>query len=70
MPLPMMGSPYGPLAMPPPGPMQPLTHGMSPGPPISPGVFMSPFNPSVWSGPRGVDMSIMGVPPAGSPVPP
>ncbi|CAJ2663681.1 unnamed protein product [Trifolium pratense] len=67
MPLPMMGSPYGPLAMPPPGPMQ---HGMSPGPPISPGVFMSPFNPSVWSGPRGVDMSIMGVPPAGSPVPP
>ncbi|KAK2416519.1 N6-adenosine-methyltransferase non-catalytic subunit MTB [Trifolium repens] len=70
MQLPMMGSPYGPLAMPPPGPMQPLTHGMSPGPPMSPGVFMSPFNPSVWPGPRGVDMSIMGVPPAGSPVPP
>lgn len=72
MPLPMMGSPFGPLGMPPPGPMQSLTHGMSPapGPPISPGVFMSPFNPAVWAGPRGVDMNIMGVPPAMSPVPP
>lgn len=69
MPLPMMGSPYGPLGMPPPGPMQTLTHGMSPGPPMSPGVFMSPFNPAVWPGPRGVDMNIMGVPPAVSPVP-
>lgn len=72
MPLPMMGSPYGPLGMPPPGPMQPLTHGMSPapGPPISPGVFISPFNPAVWPGARGVDMNIIGVPPAVSPVPP
>ncbi|CAK8573472.1 unnamed protein product [Lathyrus sativus] len=70
MPLPMMGSPYGPLGMPPPGPMQTLAHGMSPGPPMSPGVFMSPFNPAVWPGPRGVDMNIMGVPPAVSPVPP
>lgn len=69
MQLPMMGSPYGPLGMPPPGPMQPLSHGMSPGPPISPGVFMSPFNPSVWPGPRGVDMNMMAVPPV-SPVPP
>ncbi|KAK7391343.1 hypothetical protein VNO78_19758 [Psophocarpus tetragonolobus] len=72
MPLPMMGSPYGPLGMPPPGPMQPLSHGMSPGPgpPISPGVFMSPFTPAVWPGARGVDMNIIGVPPAVSPVPP
>lgn len=72
MPLPMMGSPYGPLGMPPPGPMQPLTHGMSPapGPPISPGVFISPFNPAVWPGARGVDMNILGVPPAVSPIPP
>ncbi|KAK7279922.1 hypothetical protein RJT34_24983 [Clitoria ternatea] len=73
MPLPpMMGSPYGPLGMPPPGPMQPLSHGMSPapGPPISPGVFISPFTPGVWPGARGVDMNIMGVPPAVSPVPP
>lgn len=30
---------------------------------------MSPFNPAVWPGPRGVDMNIMGVPPAVSPVP-
>ncbi|XP_061364477.1 N6-adenosine-methyltransferase non-catalytic subunit MTB-like [Gastrolobium bilobum] len=72
MPLPMMGSPFGPLGMPPPGPMQPLTHGMSPapGPPISPGVFISPFNPAVWPGARGVDMNIIGVAPAVSPVPP
>ncbi|ESW15450.1 hypothetical protein PHAVU_007G073300 [Phaseolus vulgaris] len=71
MPLPMMGSPYGPLAMPPPGPMQPLSHGMSPapGPPMSPGVFLSPFTPAVWPGARGVDMNIIGVPPV-SPVPP
>ncbi|BAT94243.1 hypothetical protein LR48_Vigan02g208700 [Vigna angularis] len=71
MPLPMMGSPYGPLAMPPPGPMQPLSHGISPapGPPMSPGVFLSPFTPAVWPGARGVDMNIIGVPPV-SPVPP
>ncbi|KAL2948897.1 hypothetical protein AAZX31_20G148800 [Glycine max] len=72
IPLPMMGSPYGPLGMPPPGAMQPLSHGISPapGPPISPGVFMSPFTPGVWPGARGVDMNIIGVPPAVSPVPP
>ncbi|XP_019454218.1 PREDICTED: methyltransferase-like protein 1 isoform X1 [Lupinus angustifolius] len=72
MPLPMMGSPYGPLGLPPPGPMQPLPHGMSPapGPPMSPGVFMSPFPPAVWPGARGVDMNIMGVPSAVSPVTP
>ncbi|RZB44199.1 N6-adenosine-methyltransferase non-catalytic subunit MTB-like [Glycine soja] len=72
IPLPMMGSPYGPLGMPPPGAMQPLSHGMSPapGPPISPGVFMSPFTPGVWPGARGVDLNIIGVPPAVSPVPP
>ncbi|KAE9618293.1 hypothetical protein Lal_00047513 [Lupinus albus] len=72
MPLPMMGSPYGPLGLPPPGPMQPLNHGMSPapGPPMSPGVFISPFPPAIWPGARGVDMNIMGVPPAVSPVTP
>ncbi|XP_057422841.1 N6-adenosine-methyltransferase non-catalytic subunit MTB [Lotus japonicus] len=72
MPLPMMGSPYGPIGMPPPGPMQTLTHGMSPapGPPMSPGVFISPFTPAIWHGGRGVDMNIMGVPPVVSPVPP
>ncbi|XP_061353821.1 N6-adenosine-methyltransferase non-catalytic subunit MTB-like isoform X2 [Gastrolobium bilobum] len=72
MPLPMMGSPYAPLGMPPPGPMQPLTHGMSPSPcpPISPGVFISPFTQAVWPGARGVDMNLLAVPPTLSPVPP
>ncbi|KAK1576857.1 hypothetical protein Q3G72_017025 [Acer saccharum] len=72
VPLPMMGSPFGPLGMPPPGPMQPLTPNMSPapGPPINPGVFIQPFTPQVvWPGPRGVDMNMLGVPPGLSPVP-
>lgn len=73
LPLPIMGSPFGPLGMPPPGPMQPLAPSMSPapGPPISPGVFIPPFSPPVvWPGARGVEMSMLGVPPALSPVPP
>ncbi|KAK4279337.1 hypothetical protein QN277_011134 [Acacia crassicarpa] len=72
MPLPMMGSPFGPLGMPPPGPMQSLNPGMSPapGPPISPGVFLPPFSPPVWPGARGVDMNILAVPPGLSPMPP
>ncbi|KAJ7974160.1 methyltransferase-like protein 1 [Quillaja saponaria] len=60
--------PFGPLGMPPTGPMQPITPGMSPapGPPISPGVFIPPFNPPVWPGARGVDMNMLAV----SPIPP
>nr|QTZ19467.1 methyltransferase 1 [Bixa orellana] len=72
LPMPMMGSPFAPLGMPP-GPMQPLNPSMSPapGPPISPGVFIPPFSPPViWPGPRGVDMNMLGVPPGLSPVPP
>lgn len=72
LPIPMMGSPFGPLGMPPPGPMQSLTPSMSPapGPPISPGVFIPPFQPPVWPGARGVDMNMLAVPPGMSPVPP
>ncbi|GLT35915.1 hypothetical protein SLA2020_103280 [Shorea laevis] len=73
IPVPMIGSPFPHLGMPPPGPMQPLNPSMSPapGPPISPGVFIPPFSPPVvWPGPRGVDMNMMGVPPGLSPVPP
>ncbi|KAJ7969910.1 methyltransferase-like protein 1 [Quillaja saponaria] len=71
IPLPIIGSPFGPLSMAPPGSMQPLTPNMSPapGPPISPGVFVPPFTPPVWPGTRGVDMNMLGVPPALSPVP-
>ncbi|KAJ8750871.1 hypothetical protein K2173_016052 [Erythroxylum novogranatense] len=72
-PLSMMGSPFGPLGMPPPGAMQPLGPGMipAPGPPIAPGVFIPPFSPPVvWPGPRGVEINMLGVPPALSPVPP
>lgn len=67
-PLPMMGSPFGPLGISPPGPMQPLTPGMSPGPgpPASPGVFIPPFSPPVWPGARGIDMSMLAVPPGPS----
>ncbi|XP_059626232.1 N6-adenosine-methyltransferase non-catalytic subunit MTB-like [Cornus florida] len=71
--VPMMGSPFGPLGMPPPGPMQPLTPSMSPapGPPISPGLFIPPFSPPVvWPGARGVDMNMLAFPPNLSPVPP
>ncbi|KAG7014845.1 Methyltransferase-like protein 1, partial [Cucurbita argyrosperma subsp. argyrosperma] len=68
IPLPMIGSPFGPLGIPPPGPMQPLTPGMSPGPgpPVSPGVFIPPFSPPVWPGARGIDMSMLAVPPGPS----
>ncbi|EEF49075.1 conserved hypothetical protein [Ricinus communis] len=73
VPLPLMGSPFGPLGVPPPGPMQPLGPSMSPapGPPISPGVIFPPFSPPVvWPGARGVEMNMLGMPPALSPVPP
>lgn len=73
MPVPMVGSPFGPIGMPPHGALQPLTHNMSPGPgpPIPPGVFIPPFSPPVvWPGPRGMDMNMLGVPPGISPVPP
>ncbi|KAJ6676085.1 N6-ADENOSINE-METHYLTRANSFERASE NON-CATALYTIC SUBUNIT [Salix viminalis] len=73
LPLPLMGSPFGPLGMPPPGALQPLAPSMSPapGPPISPGVFIPPFSPPVvWAGTRGVEMNMLGVPPVLSAVPP
>ncbi|KAI5347081.1 hypothetical protein L3X38_014960 [Prunus dulcis] len=72
IPLPIMGSPFGPLGMPPPGPMQPLTPSMSPapGPPMNPGVFIPPFPPPVWPGARGVDMNMLAVPPGLSSVSP
>ncbi|CAN1123106.1 N6-adenosine-methyltransferase non-catalytic subunit MTB [Linum perenne] len=71
LPLPMMGSPFGPLGIPP-GSLQPLGPGMpqAPGPPIPPGVFIPPFPPVVWPGSRGVDMNLLGVPPSLSPIPP
>ncbi|GFZ14752.1 methyltransferase MT-A70 family protein [Actinidia rufa] len=71
--VPMMGLPFGPLGMPPPGPMQPLTPSLSPapGPPFSPGVFLPPFSSTVvWPGARGVEMNMLAVPPGLSPVPP
>ncbi|XP_076910847.1 N6-adenosine-methyltransferase non-catalytic subunit MTB-like [Bidens hawaiensis] len=68
MQVPMMGSPFGPLAMPPPGGMQPLTPTMSPGPggpPMSPAVFIPPFSPPVvWP---GVPPGLTGVVPPGGP---
>ncbi|KAF2315591.1 hypothetical protein GH714_040103 [Hevea brasiliensis] len=73
VPLPIMGSPFGPMGVLPPGPMQPLGPSMSPapGPPISPGVFIPPFSsPVVWPGARGVEMNMLAMPPALSPVPP
>lgn len=63
--VPMMGSPFGPLGMPPPGGLQPLTPSMSPGPgpPMSPAVFIPPFSPPVvWP---GVPPGLSGVPPGG-----
>lgn len=65
MQVPMMGSPFGPLGMPPPGGLQPLTPTMSPGPgpPMSPAVFIPPFSPPVvWP---GVPPGLSGVPPGG-----
>ncbi|KAI5570036.1 hypothetical protein BDE02_12G119200 [Populus trichocarpa] len=73
LPLPLMGSPFGSLGMQPPGALQPLAPSMSPAPcpPISPGVFIPPFSsPVVWAGARGVEMNMLGVPPALSAVPP
>ncbi|KAI3817635.1 hypothetical protein L1987_11431 [Smallanthus sonchifolius] len=67
MQVPMMGSPFGPLGMPPPGGLQPLTPTMSPGPghPMSPTVFMPPFSPPVvWP---GVPPGLPGVVPPGGP---
>nr|GME02403.1 methyltransferase-like protein 1 [Ipomoea batatas] len=62
--MPMVGSPFGPLGMPP-----PLNPNMSPAPvpPISPGVFIPPFSPPiVWPGARGVEMNMLAVPPGPS----
>ncbi|XP_073122745.1 N6-adenosine-methyltransferase non-catalytic subunit MTB-like isoform X2 [Henckelia pumila] len=68
--IPLVGSPFGPLGIPPLRPMQSLNPNMSPapGPPISAGVF--PFQPPVmWPGARGVEMNILGVQPVLPPVP-
>ncbi|KAH0671434.1 hypothetical protein KY290_025868 [Solanum tuberosum] len=68
-PMPMMGSPFGPLGMPSPGSVQSLAPNMSPapGPPMSP--FIPPFSsPLVWPGGRGVEMNMLGVPPGLPPV--
>lgn len=73
IPVPLMGSPFGHLGMPPPGPMQPMNPGLSPGPgpPVPPGIFVSPFNPPVvWPGGRGVDISMLPVSPGVSSLPP
>ncbi|XP_059317441.1 N6-adenosine-methyltransferase non-catalytic subunit MTB-like isoform X1 [Lycium ferocissimum] len=70
-PMPMMGSPFGPLGMPSPGSVQSLAPNMSPapGPPMSPGVFIPPFSsPAVWPGARGVEMNMLGAPPGLPPV--
>ncbi|XP_042512210.1 N6-adenosine-methyltransferase non-catalytic subunit MTB-like [Macadamia integrifolia] len=71
MPLPMMGSPFGPIGLPP-AALQSLGPSMSPGPgaPIAPGVFIPSFpGPVVWPGPRGVDINMLAVTPGLSPVP-
>ncbi|CAI9098759.1 OLC1v1035458C1 [Oldenlandia corymbosa var. corymbosa] len=73
LPMTMMASPFAPLGMPPPGSLQSLTPSMSPAPatPMSPAVFMSPFQPPViWPGGRGIDMNLLAVPPVLSHVPP
>ncbi|KAK4353564.1 hypothetical protein RND71_025758 [Anisodus tanguticus] len=70
-PMPMTGSPFGPLGMPSPGFLQSLAPNMSPapGPPMSPGVFIPPFSPPVvWPGARGLEMNMLGVPPGPPPV--
>ncbi|PHT49190.1 N6-adenosine-methyltransferase subunit METTL14 [Capsicum baccatum] len=70
-PMPMMGSPFGPLGMPSPGSVQSLAPNMSPapGPPMSPGVFIPPFSsPVVWPGARGAEMNMLCVPPGLPPV--
>ncbi|XP_022850090.1 methyltransferase-like protein 1 isoform X2 [Olea europaea var. sylvestris] len=72
IPMPLIGSPFGPLGIPPPGPMQSLTPNMSPAPvpPIPPGVFIPPFQPPVWPGARGIEMNMLAVPPGLPHVPP
>ncbi|KAL8536558.1 hypothetical protein ACS0TY_011951 [Phlomoides rotata] len=52
IPVPLVGSTFVPLGLPPPGPMQLLPPNMSLAPgPISPGVFIPPFHPPiVWPG--------------------
>ncbi|KAK4774143.1 hypothetical protein SAY87_029162 [Trapa incisa] len=73
MQLPMMGSPFVPIGMAHPGPLQSLNPGMTPAPGshISPGAFVSPFtSPVVWPGARGIDVSMLGAPPSLSPIPP
>jgi mRNA m6A methyltransferase non-catalytic subunit len=65
VPMPMMPPPpYGPLGLPP-GTMQPMGPNMShSSSPLGPGIFMPPFpGPLVWAGARGVDMSMLAVPP-------
>ncbi|CAN8246708.1 unnamed protein product [Cochlearia groenlandica] len=72
IPLPMMGSPFTNLGMPPPSPIPSLTPGMSPipSPHVTP-VFMPPFAQTlVWPGARGVDGNMLHVPPVLSPLPP
>lgn len=68
--VPLVGPNFGPLGLPPPGPMQSLPPNMSPAPgPISPGVFIPPFQaPIVWPGAR--EMNMLSVPPGLPPVPP
>lgn len=68
IPLPLMGSQFGPIGLPPPGPLTPLTPSLSPapGPPISPGVFIPPFSPPVMWAARGLDMNMLAVPPGPS----
>ncbi|CAH2070612.1 unnamed protein product [Thlaspi arvense] len=70
--LPIMGSPFANLGMPPPSPIQSLPPGMSPipGPPVAP-VFMPSFPQTlVWPGARGVDGNMLPIPPVLSPLPP
>ncbi|XP_047319931.1 N6-adenosine-methyltransferase non-catalytic subunit MTB-like [Impatiens glandulifera] len=64
VPLPMMVPPFGPLGM------QQLNPHMPPTvPPMSPGVFLSPFVPPVvWPGGRGVEMGMLGVSPVMPPL--
>lgn len=59
----MMGPPFGPIQT-----VGPNLN--APGGPIPPGVFIPQFpGPLVWSGPRGVDMNMLGVPPNFHPLP-
>ncbi|EPS73847.1 hypothetical protein M569_00910, partial [Genlisea aurea] len=73
IPLPIVGSPFGALGLPTPGPMQSLPPNMSPVPgPVSPSVFIPPFQAHMmWPGARGVEMNMLSVPPGlPPPVPP